>query len=1253
MKRLKSLCVILIFLGLGINQAIADIPSIGNHAKVAEGDTPILTTYAVDSLYFYGSSGVTDNTFTTGELITVEAWLDITHGKEWKSSGPISAFYLIPWNNVDPASGSTTVVDRYGFGSGDASSITLSDPYSVGRNTKMVFTFIAPTSWTAGDLSVTLYLAGILQGLGANSENETYASGAGVTVVHSGTGTITDLGKTYATTDTDSTPPAYVSASCFATSLTTITLEFDETLVVSDSTVGLQFTARDDDDSNSRTGTTLVGSGTTYVLTLGSALSKRDWKGEVLYATGAESVEDAYSNELGTAVVDITIEEIDPGTVTYSTPAATTYLANGFTWSGTADSDVTDPSMASVEIQGSDDQISWTTVDTDSVTGDASYGGTIASGPVSWSYYRLLASDDQTPANTTASSLSSNFEAKQRLTASGTVSEQPNTYEDEITITITDAYGEAETGTHTISLTDVTSGGAGTVTFQETLVGDPVTTIDIESSSMGTFYMAADAVDDYTIRVNTAGLEYDDHPCTIVSGTANRIVVVMPGQTLNEGSSPGYSGVVTDKLAGEEFNISIYVMDANYYVVDYDATETISLSETDLGSSGGQHAQIKVGGGSYSTTWTGKTIDFENGVNNDVLAVKFYDVFDGATITADTGSVIAPNHAASAGINTTPAAANDMVWQLATATQENGTAWTGTNKVTIRDLYENVKTDFRASLTNVTVTATLGGGSVTSFTIGDADAILDEDTDFVSGVCNLTTLGSGTFLDVDTAGAWAITGDLGNDVLFNTKNIGINAPTLSSPTIADDDHVNTAFSQLLQASCDENGETLTVHWAYDNDGASPYDSEFSTSLATANDVISYNLPQATFVSQVEAGSPDYDYFFWWVTGSDAEGNPVEGTPVLGSEVRAFINPTLTVTGSAIGAGFGPSVSDKQITKVLLNTEMTGATITCTRVDFTKTSTSTATTTHVSGFKLWQDANANGTFEVGSDTQLGVEQTSTVNPSFTGLSFDVVAGTDVSLFLTISTTAAASVDQTLGMELTSDNVFVLNNAEDDVYPNGGDWPEPPYNAANDYTLPVEISLFEAIADYGYNSLNWRTESEENSLGFRVWRAETVEIGVFPALDEFSPVADWQSDAGLLGHENTSERMDYRYHDNNVVPGQIYVYRLEAVDLDGSSEYYGLSLYLTSLDKPTAYSLAPNYPNPFNPSTQISFDLPNAGLTSLRVFNLQGQLVSTLLNEDLAWGRHSVTFDASSLASGTYFYQIEAGNFKETRKMILLK
>ncbi|MDO8548810.1 MAG: T9SS type A sorting domain-containing protein [Ignavibacteria bacterium] len=103
--------------------------------------------------------------------------------------------------------------------------------------------------------------------------------------------------------------------------------------------------------------------------------------------------------------------------------------------------------------------------------------------------------------------------------------------------------------------------------------------------------------------------------------------------------------------------------------------------------------------------------------------------------------------------------------------------------------------------------------------------------------------------------------------------------------------------------------------------------------------------------------------------------------------------------------------------------------------------------------------------------------------------------------------------------------------------------------------------------------------------------------------------------------------------------------------------------TDASSPKGFSLLQNYPNPFNPTTKINYSIPQTGIVTLKVFDILGNEIATLINEEQSAGEYEVEFSAdggsayggnvSNLSSGIYFYKITAGNYKATMKMILLK
>ena len=116
---------------------------------------------------------------------------------------------------------------------------------------------------------------------------------------------------------------------------------------------------------------------------------------------------------------------------------------------------------------------------------------------------------------------------------------------------------------------------------------------------------------------------------------------------------------------------------------------------------------------------------------------------------------------------------------------------------------------------------------------------------------------------------------------------------------------------------------------------------------------------------------------------------------------------------------------------------------------------------------------------------------------------------------------------------------------------------------------------------------------------------------------------------------------------------HFYKLVQIDFDGTRHEIDPVTIEVSNPLPNEYVLSQNYPNPFNPTTTIKFSLPYAGNITLSVFNVIGEEVQNLENGYKEAGSYEVNFDASKLTSGFYFYQLNAGDFKQTKKMILLK
>lgn len=187
------------------------------------------------------------------------------------------------------------------------------------------------------------------------------------------------------------------------------------------------------------------------------------------------------------------------------------------------------------------------------------------------------------------------------------------------------------------------------------------------------------------------------------------------------------------------------------------------------------------------------------------------------------------------------------------------------------------------------------------------------------------------------------------------------------------------------------------------------------------------------------------------------------------------------------------------------------------------------------------------------------------------------------------------------------------------------------------LPVELSQFSSSINNGKVVLSWETASENNNYGFELER-------------KFDDNSNWNRIGFIKGNCNSSSPNNYSFLDSPLQIGT-YKYRLKQMDLDGHFKYSNeIEVIYNHVFN---FSLNQNYPNPFNPSTTISYQLSAEGLVSLKVYDVLGKEIATLVNEIKKSGVHEVNFDVSEYSSGIYLYRMTINNFTQTRKMIVLK
>ncbi len=234
-------------------------------------------------------------------------------------------------------------------------------------------------------------------------------------------------------------------------------------------------------------------------------------------------------------------------------------------------------------------------------------------------------------------------------------------------------------------------------------------------------------------------------------------------------------------------------------------------------------------------------------------------------------------------------------------------------------------------------------------------------------------------------------------------------------------------------------------------------------------------------------------------------------------------------------------------------------------------------------------------------------------------------------------------------------------------------------------PVQLVEFKSNVKKGNVTLTWQTATEVNNYGFEIERCVILRqaqddnkhnVIMIPTLSGLSNHDNWEKIGFVAGHGNSNSPKDYSFIDNNPSSGKIK-YRLKQIDFDGSFSYS--NEVIVNIETPLEFSLEQNYPNPFNSETIIRYVIPSAANESkeiassqqngtrndavnvtLKVYDMLGNEVATLVNERQPAGKYVVKFDGKNLSSGVYFYKLQSGNpdksgqaFVQTRKFILMK
>jgi hypothetical protein len=205
------------------------------------------------------------------------------------------------------------------------------------------------------------------------------------------------------------------------------------------------------------------------------------------------------------------------------------------------------------------------------------------------------------------------------------------------------------------------------------------------------------------------------------------------------------------------------------------------------------------------------------------------------------------------------------------------------------------------------------------------------------------------------------------------------------------------------------------------------------------------------------------------------------------------------------------------------------------------------------------------------------------------------------------------------------------------------------------VPVELLSFTLSVSENNVTLNWITSTETNNMGFEIERFYDSKI---------ERLKNWENIGFVIGNGTTTQTQTYLFSDINLNAGR-YQYRLKQIDFDGTSEYS--NIIETEIFIASDFILEQNYPNPFNPGTTIKYSIPNVTLSSssraesrdegsrvqLKIYDILGNEVASLVNENKPAGNYEVIFNSQNLSSGVYFYKLSFGKLEVVKKMILMR
>jgi hypothetical protein len=348
-----------------------------------------------------------------------------------------------------------------------------------------------------------------------------------------------------------------------------------------------------------------------------------------------------------------------------------------------------------------------------------------------------------------------------------------------------------------------------------------------------------------------------------------------------------------------------------------------------------------------------------------------------------------------------------------------------------------------------------------------------------------------------------------------------------------------------------------------------------------------------------------------------------------STVCAFTVNSATITftnGSGFTQSITPGSSNQVIGRFQLTGNISGSYLTGATIKLN------GTRSGLSNFKLWSstDASFGGDSQVGTTVAADPGDGSSV--SFSGFS-NSISTSGIYFFLTADVAAGAMgtvqgvLVQNSSLTISEGDGVISGTITNAVL------------STNTAPLPVELTSFTASSTNNKVNLNWQTATEVNNYGFEIERIAVSDKLL--ANNQQLNTNSWVKIGFVKGSGNSNSPKNYSFTDTPT-GGMEFKYRLKQIDLNGQYEYS--DVVKVTLAAPTNFAVGQNFPNPFNPTTSIQYQVSGTSNVTLKVYDVLGKEVTTLVNENKTPGKYEIKFDGSNLSSGIYFYTLHAAEIK---------